>query len=150
VPFTELWERVGGAAPAAVDNDALADTLLQTFLGGFLDLHVQPPPLVAVVSAKPVASPLARHQAQMGERVTTLRHRMVELNGLERRVLVLLDGSRDRAAVLDSLVEAVGRGEVEMTRDGRPLTDLEQVRALLSGRVGPTMDRLARLGLLCS
>ncbi|MCI0376408.1 MAG: class I SAM-dependent methyltransferase [Gemmataceae bacterium] len=150
VPFAELLEQVRAVVPGAGDQvpEALADALLQSFLAGFVDLHVHPPPLVGALSARPVASALARLQAKVGERVTSLRHRMVELNGFERQVLVLLDGSRDRVAILEALVEAVARKDVEFSQNGRPLEDLDQVRQILEGAVGPTMERLASLGML--
>ena len=51
---------------------------------------------------KPCASPLVRYQAVNGQSpVTTLFHRAIEIEGEEaRRMLTLLDGTRDRVELL--------------------------------------------------
>ena len=63
-----------------------------------------PPPLTTSVSERPEASPLARHQARSGQLVTNLRHASVRLeDDLGRRLVVLLDGTRDHVQLLDEL-----------------------------------------------
>jgi len=42
--------------------------------------------------------------------VSSLRHRVVELEEPDRRLLCLLDGSRDRAALVESLPELAPAG----------------------------------------
>jgi hypothetical protein len=51
----------------------------------------------ATPGERPRASGLARYQAGHGSVVTTLRHRQVTLADAARELLVLADGSRDRA-----------------------------------------------------
>jgi SAM-dependent methyltransferase len=156
VPFGELWDgarallaRNGHSAAAAEDvPETLARALLRGFLEAVVELHVHATRFAVAAGERPVASPLARLQAGRSERVTSLRHRNIDLNGFERQLLGLLDGTRDRAALLDGLVGAVAKGEVEMKKDGQLLTDPEQARALMAPTVEPALARLASWSLL--
>jgi len=73
---------------------------------GIVELHVQPPSLTVEPLDRPVASPLARLQARSGDRVTTLLHMAVAIgdrNALQ--LLPLIDGTRDRAALVSAVRE---------------------------------------------
>jgi SAM-dependent methyltransferase len=109
--------RVGSSWPAAVwvrdlipedaseaDRLAICDALVRCYAANLVQLHASPPPLTTTVSERPEASPLARHQARSGQLVTNLRHASVRLeDDLGRRLVVLLDGTRDHAQLLDEL-----------------------------------------------
>ena len=49
----------------------------------------------------------------------------------DRVVLRILDGSRDRPALVEALTEKVLQGELELQQHGRPLTDPAAIRAVL-------------------
>lgn len=124
--FGELLARIR-ARSAAGDAPTLAEMLLQAYAAGAVELHVRPPRLAARPGPRPLASSLARRQAESQNVVTTLRHTAVRLEGpLERRLLRLLDGTRDREALLKEL--------------GAPGLTLEQLEACL--------ERMARIGLM--
>ena len=80
---------------------ALHAELLDLWLAtGAIDLHVYEPPLGDGASARALACPVARWHARHGGAVTNRWHQEVALEEpLLRRVLALLDGSRDAAAV---------------------------------------------------
>jgi hypothetical protein len=60
-----------------------------------------------------VASPLARLQARYRPVVTTLRHTLVELDdAIDRCVLLLLDGTRNRDALMEGVREFQRSGAV--------------------------------------
>jgi SAM-dependent methyltransferase len=141
----------GGHEPPAVEEaaDELADALLQCFPIGVVDLHVHTPRFAAEVSERPLACPLARLQAEAGERVTNRCHRTVALQGdFERQVLMLLDGSRDRDAVLGTLAEGVRTGELSLARQGQPVRDVPTAVEMMRGPVEATLVRLAQNALL--
>ena len=80
---------------------------------GFVDLHTWEPPMVTAVTDRPVASPLARLDLQRGTRVTSLRHRQVEIDDpVAAAVLARLDGTRDLAALLAETSRALPAGSV--------------------------------------
>ncbi len=101
------WMPVAELPLSQLDAEAAADLLLRLYEARALDLRLHPPRLVPNVSERPVASPLARLQIASGlETATNQRHVSVILrDALSRQFLLLLDGSRDRAALLRDLTD---------------------------------------------
>jgi hypothetical protein len=132
-----LWVREltpPGAGEA--NREALRDALLRSYAANLIQLHVHPPELAASPGELPEASPLARHKALSGELVTNLRHTSVRIDDeLGRRLVSLLDGSRDRAMLGTEL-----RAWLEETGHDAPPDLDEGLERSLNG--------LARLGLL--
>jgi SAM-dependent methyltransferase len=100
-----LGEAWPDAVPVAdVGGAPLHGLLLQAYAANLVQLHVWTPELTTTPSERPVASALARLQATEGTRVTNLRHATVEVaDDLGRRLIRLLDGTRDRPALLREL-----------------------------------------------
>ena len=97
--FPDLLGNAGADAAAP-----LAEILLQAHRAGLLEVYTLPPPFAAIAGERPVSSPLARLQAQQTTVVTTLRHTTDELQDLtDRCVLLLLDGTRNREALLEGV-----------------------------------------------
>jgi methyltransferase-like protein/cyclopropane fatty-acyl-phospholipid synthase-like methyltransferase len=132
----------------AADARQLAETLLRLYLSNSVALHVSFPQVVAEPGERPLASPLARHQAATAGRVSTRLHNFIELDGLERAVLCHLDGTRDRAALVEALAGDIAGGRFQMRQDGQPVREPAQVRAILSQALGPSLRRLALSALL--
>jgi methyltransferase-like protein len=145
----DALERAAGAWPAALwvrdllgaqatrdDRLALYDALLRSYAANLVALHVHPPALTTTPDDAPRTSALARHQAGGGEVVTNLRHASVRIEDeLGRRLVTLLDGTRDRAVLATELrAFLVDRGE--------PVPDD------LSGGLERSLQGLARLALL--
>jgi hypothetical protein len=132
---------IGDAWPAAAliaqlaPADELATicaALLRCYAANLVYLHVHPPAVSTVGPARPRVSALARVEATQGELVTTLRHTGLRLDDeFGRRLVPLLDGARDRAALLAELAPDAG-------------TDRGELSAALEHR----LERLARAGLL--
>lgn len=121
-------ERVGRSWPGAIwvrdlipedaseaDRVAVCAAVLRCYAANLAQLHTTPPPLTASISERPEASPLARHQARSGQLVTNLRHASVRLeDDLGRRLVVLLDGTRDRVQLLHELTTFLLEGGHEV------------------------------------
>ena len=122
----DALERAASAWPAAVwvrdllgpeagdaERGALCDALLRSYAANLVALHVHPPALTTTPGDTPRTSALVRHQARGGEVVTNLRHTSVRIEDeLGRRLVTLLDGTRDRAALAAELRAALlERGE---------------------------------------
>jgi methyltransferase-like protein len=162
MPFGELLERAQGrlkqregerehgregdgesgrqeCLPHEKEAETLGRSLLQFYTQAstsLVEFWLAPPRFTIPISDRPVASPLARRQAELCERVTNLRHETAHLGDFERRVLQLLDGSRDRAALKDAVFDLVERGELTVELDGRRVEDSGRLRAV----VGQAMD----------
>jgi len=112
-PFDELL-----AALPQADRDAkmTAELLLIAYATGLVELHACPSPFAREAGERPRAFRLARYQAGRGRLVSTLRHSSVELEDrAARELLMLLDGTRDRAAILRDF-EALTGGPIEPAR----------------------------------
>jgi hypothetical protein len=151
--IAELVSRVHERlAPVGVTAEAeeLAAVLLNCYLAHLVELHIHEPEFVLSLSEKPTASPVARVLAATEARVPNLRHRSIEVNDLDRRVLCHLDGRHDRAALLVALRAAVAEGVLEIhSEDGGPPDDA-QVQAVLEEGLTQCLQRLAGSALLVS
>jgi SAM-dependent methyltransferase len=128
--------------------EMLASCLEECYQARLCELSLVQPPLSTSVPERPLGSPLARLQAQEGSRVTSLRHRMVEVGELDRAVLRLCDGTRDRAALVAELVALAAQGGLRVQQHGRRVTDETIVRPLIDEALGPSLQRLTRAALL--
>ena len=98
----DLAARIPGS-----DRDYLRRLCLAAAQAGAIQLHVHAPDLATSLGERPVASAVARAQVGHGKSVTNLRHAAVDLDDeLVRRILPLLDGTRDIAAIARALGEA--------------------------------------------
>jgi methyltransferase-like protein/ubiquinone/menaquinone biosynthesis C-methylase UbiE len=146
--FTELLavarRRVDGSEPEERDELELRELLVRGYITNFITLHSQPPPLVRRPGERPLASSLVRAQARRGrELVTNLAHEHVELNDpLGRKLVELLDGTRDRAALLAALGEAISE-DPELASEAPAPEEMGQA-------LEDSLDRLGALGLLAA
>jgi methyltransferase-like protein/trans-aconitate methyltransferase len=127
IPFLELREAVQGRLGRDTFSDAdvaaLREDLVQAFLSsvGMVTLRTYAPPCVTDAGDRPVATPWVRYLAAHAERVPGLDHDMVRVDAIMRKILPLLDGTRDRAALEAELMSMVERGEITVRApDGRP------------------------------
>ncbi len=128
----DSWPRAVAVPELPGDAREVEAILMSAFTAGMVRLYADPPALAATPGERPVASPLARIQAVAGETVTTLLHTSIEIRDpVARRLLVLLDGTRDRAALVKELLPLTGGS-----------------RETLAPALEGNLIALARLGLL--
>jgi hypothetical protein len=127
----------------------LADFVWQAYLIGLLELHVHVPPFATHLSERPAASPLARLEARTGNFVTTLHCRSLHLSdALQREVVMLLDGTRDLAALRRDLHELFKSGNMPLQDDSQPVTDMQIVEKRIDSETEQFLQALARGGVL--
>jgi len=127
----------------------VADFVWRTYLAGLLELHVHVPLFATEVSERPLASPLARLEARSGNVITTLHCRSLHLSdSLQRGVLMLLDGTRDHAALRRDLPEIFKSGNLTMEEDGQPVVDMQTVEKRINAETEEILHDLARAGVL--
>lgn len=129
------------APGAELSTAILADAMLNCAMIRLVDLTMAPMPCTARLSERPVASPLARFEARNDVLVTTLVHVAARLSPFDRFVLRQLDGTRDARAVTEEVVDAAGRGELELQ-----LAD----RAAIRSAVDHAFEQFRLSGLLVS
>ena len=151
--FDELWSealaRLGRPRTGSeADRGAFATFLLQGHMTNLVNLHAYDPPVAPDPSERPVAPPLVRHQAAANARVISLRLCAAALDDLDRLVVPLLDGSRDRAAVVEELAARTAAGVLQIQENGVPVRDLGRARALLADPVLQSLQKVAGEALL--
>jgi hypothetical protein len=110
--------------------------LSAVWMTGMIEFHGHVPAYADTVSERPAANPLARIQAHKSPRVSTLLHTTLTLDdGLSRKLVTLLDGSRSQDELVSALLDAI-------PAERRP------ERAMLATHVGKVLDRFAAAGLL--
>jgi methyltransferase-like protein/SAM-dependent methyltransferase len=154
--FEELLERalersgkVMASDEAQRETDALVlgDILIQVYAAGLVELHVHQPQLSTVAGERPLASPLVRWQIAQGVVVTTLLSTGLEIeDAFGQRLLQLLDGTRDRTALLTELNALVESGALEL--EDKSEESKRKFLDNLPGLLEESLARFARLGLL--
>jgi len=135
------------ASSAISPNDAgslLAEFLLLAYRQNLLELHSQPSPFVRMPSQHPVASPLARQQAETHSLVTGRQHKSIGLDIFHRRLLQLLDGSRDMPMLTEQLGAEIMNGQLDL---GQQIPG-DKLAVILEKQIPVCLERLARGGLL--
>lgn len=140
VPFEtlvgEAWRRAagGGATLTEAEPSALARRLGGDLLRAFatattlVSFHLHPPLVATRPGERPKATALARREAQTGIEVTNLYHDVLQLDPFNRCLLQLLDGQRDRAAIVREMADAIDASAVQYTGKeytSSPPADLE-------------------------
>jgi methyltransferase-like protein/SAM-dependent methyltransferase len=130
------------------DLGDLAGLVLELFAKDLIALQNRPPRSATKPGDRPAASPLARHQAAAGDQyVTTLAHGMMQLNDLTKRLLPLLDGTRDRKALCEFLEGLAADGTIVIEQYG-VRQDPQQRPELLERLLDQELQSLARNGVL--
>ena len=158
IPFEQLvrdveWraqQRLGFVPKSEQDTATeVADFLWRAYLAGLLELHVHVPPFATRVSDRPVASPLARLEARDGNVVTTLHCRSLHLSdALQRGVVMLLDGTRDRDALRKDLLGLFESRTLTLQDGDQPVVDMQIVEKRVDATTEGILQDLARAAIL--
>jgi len=126
---------------------ALGSAILTGFTVRLLELKTHEPQFVTEVSDKPRASDLSRAQAKRGGRVTNQRHEMVNLDEFSRRTLQLLDGTRDRNALLEAMSRLVADGTLTVEQDSQKVAGGDPLKQILGDAVDRCLARFTKAAL---
>lgn len=136
--------------------EILDQVLLSAYQTSLVRIHASPSPCGAPEiygASRPIASPLARLQAQAPiaagaqARVSSPCHHAMPISAIEWVLLPLLDGQRDRAALLDGLVQAAQAGTLSLKGHASAPPEA-RLREILAAQLEPALSRLAQAGLL--
>jgi methyltransferase-like protein len=154
--FDELLRRsrerlgVAVASPEQGPDEAqLASGLLDSYMGSDLvEFHGAAVTLARTPGEKPLAPLSTRLGAAEGRAVANRRHEVVRLPDFARHLLALLDGTRDRAALLEELIRLTEAGEVRVQRESRLVTDPAELRVALSELLEQALNNIAANALI--
>jgi len=137
-------------SPTEDDAVALARAWAAAFGLGLVVLHCDPPAFARDAGPKPKANALARMQVEAGaDLVTSLRPSMIRIDSpLALEMIRLLDGSRERDALLHDLAERMAALPVVDNESGQPRHDPAWWRDALAGQLESGLLQTARMALL--
>jgi hypothetical protein len=150
-----VFDELNLVSPGALTLDQLVDRVLQghtsalpgeppsrlierlvfgAVRGGAITLHVHTPSVALRPAEKPTASAVVRAQLQAGSLVTNLHHESIQIDHeVGRQLLLLLDGTRGRAELLQQLGDSLGQDAAERERALEGCLDQLAKLALLIG-----------------
>lgn len=135
---------------AGEDRDALQQVLLHAFELGLVTLYCDPPRFAAEPGEYPCVSPLARLQLEEGrDLVASLRPSMACLeNGVTLELVRLLDGSRNRTALLEDLSDSMARQPIPDDAAGLACHPASWWRQRLAPHLEEGLRQVAKMSLL--
>lgn len=144
------WTQVSELPLGSLEPEAGSALLLRLYEARALELRLRPPRLVPTVSEYPMASKLARMQLASGlEVVTNQRHACVALtDALSRQFLLLLDGSRDRAALLRDLTDQFDAADLPQAWHANGPADRLELALIIDRGLDQNLAGMARSCLL--
>jgi methyltransferase-like protein len=154
VSFDELFtSAIKLLHPQTIGNaekHILATNLLTTYSQNMklVSLLTFMPTFVTSVSNKPVVCPTARVQAERGYPITNMYHRRVALNDMQLKMLPYMDGSKNHADLFNILVELTANGTLTLTKNDKPVEDLDLAKQILGKELEGQLQHLAQSALL--
>ncbi len=140
-----------GIAPAA-NQEVAVDDLLEYLIVHGLARYRLDPVLPEPTSTPPRLDEPARRLAELVREeadpfIYNAWHESVSLSATDRHLLPLLDGTRDRDALIEVLLAAAKQGLVQFERDGLPLSAESDVRDAAAEHVDTLGERLTAMKL---
>ena len=138
--------------PEAYEDDrkVLDANLWAMHLQDLVEIHATRSHFTTRVSGQPSVSPWARCQVAQGPVVTNMRHESIALEDFERRLVSILDGTRNHDQLAEALAAEADRDHLVVQEAGRPLTEPQSVSRALARGLGGHLGSLARKALLIS
>jgi methyltransferase-like protein len=161
-PWTLSWQELVDAArarlarvgiEAAPDFEARIDDLLECLI-----IQGQTRYRLAPVLPEPACTPVrlneaARRMAELTREdadafVFNHWHELLPLSAVDRYLLPLLDGHRDRQALVEALMDVVGQDLIRIDRDDGQMLDEKGIRDVLAQQVDALPQRLTEMKLM--
>ncbi len=131
--LTAQWPTAVPFANMPDASPALAELLLRMYLANLIDARTCVLPVAGTIGERPAVSALARLEVQNGRVVSTLLHsHIIVEDEIARQLMLLLDGTRNRAELMRDLLAAV------------PSLTAEEV----ASKIDVNLHNLRRFGLL--
>jgi SAM-dependent methyltransferase len=151
VPFMELLalaQQASGLAPGPADAQFLAQSLLTMMTKRAVTLVPRDLGIASPAGQHPMACPLVRERARRGLDVPSMRHVNFNLGPMDRQLVQLLDGTADRAKLLERLEGLRAAGALTAQEATSPLHDPVAFRAACEEGLTGWLDGMARAGFL--
>jgi methyltransferase-like protein len=151
--FREASRRLGSnpdhrKAQIQKSRRVLADDLLHCYAANAVEFRTWQADFVIEVSEWPRVSRLASYMAGKEQLAVNQRHLGVHLDPVARELVSLLDGTRDRPALIKHLGDLVDKGTLVVNEGGESSANAQKTKADLSKAVEEGLAKLAANALL--
>ncbi len=136
------------AGSALAASQQLGSDILAAYASNIVNLKSGPDSFSTTISDRPAVSGLAREHAKTLNRVTNRLHELVNIDSFGRTIIGLLDGESDYQSILNKLVDMASSGQLVVQRDGKTLTNREDLKSVLDPTLRETLTKFAGAALL--
>jgi methyltransferase-like protein/trans-aconitate methyltransferase len=141
-------KKLGGGKVNELKAEFLAN-IMHLFLQGYVSITLQDT-RKEVKCDKPKTSKLVAYQATHSPSmwVTNQRHQAIGVNLFEKCILKYMDGKNEKSDIIDSVMQHVTSGEITLSRDGKKIEDVNEIRKEFESYLEPTIARFITNALL--
>lgn len=129
-----------------IETHILGNLLLGYSIGG-VEFYTEPPLVCKDISARPEATPLARHEANSQLWVTSQLHSVVHIDSIHRYIIPMLNGKNTKQAIIEELLQLAKQGKLTVKAHKQKLTDRE-IKTILDNQLNTILKNLARQSVL--
>lgn len=148
-PGSSSLEDLVAAPMSAQARGTVADGLFKMLLANILTASTEPTIAAASLSQKPVACPLVRGDAAAKIfSSANLRHERADFDVVAQVVMPLLDGTRDRNALIAALKAVAADGRITFQRAGATVKDSAEIAECAAEHVDRVLADCVRNGCL--
>lgn len=143
-------DKLDGIQRDEVRNEFMFN-VVNMILAGLVHISADLKNFTVNVSEKPKVSDLARIQASNPERfwVTNMKHERFQINILEKHMISLMDGNKNKEEIVNLISDLVAKGDLVLTKDEKPVSDLAEIRKEIANFYDNIVrDKLAPCALL--
>jgi len=152
--FAAVMERIPARwklADAQGMRGSLAQDIMALYGLGAVELKTWQPELASEVSERPRISPVAAYQVRSGKtQVVNMYHRQVTVGPVARLLVPLLDGTHDRADLIEHAKTLARDGDLPLHNKEALDTNPEEAQRMIEAAVDQATQNLARAALLVS
>ncbi len=157
LPFEDVLERAKRAAGDKLNAEntqksesGLLLLVFRLYCGNLVHFVNNATSCITIPSEKPEIPRFARIQAANGLPITNRFHQTVQFDILGIKLAQFLDGTKDREAIVKALVHEAQTDRLNISQDGKKITDTDTLEKILKFRVEQLLHSFAANALLIS
>jgi len=130
------------------EREMLGEDLLHCFSGKVVELHAWQADFSTEVSQTPMAAPLATYQATHDLPIVNLKHESVATDLISKELLKILDGTRNRDAILYHLIDCAHAGTLVLKENNGDILKGKKLNQAMANAMEDRLNNLAKIALL--
>jgi len=129
-------------------KEQLMTDIFHCYIANAMELHTWQAEFVVEVRERPRSSPLARYLLANQKAPVNQRHEVTKMSAVASQLVPVMDGSRDRSALIEILIQCVQDGNLVVEQDEAVITDKEAQRSALGKALDQSLENLKSSAML--